>query len=61
MSRTDIDIDDDLVERVMLRYKVATRQEAVDLALRLAVGDLFPRGARSTGRNLEDRRGKPAG
>jgi len=38
MSRTNIDIDDDLVEIVMVRYGVTTKREAVDLALRHLAG-----------------------
>lgn len=34
MSRTNIDLDDALVERVMRRYRVATKRAAIDLALR---------------------------
>lgn len=33
MSRTNIDLDDDLVDRVMRRYGVTTKREAVNLAL----------------------------
>lgn len=38
MTRTNIDLDDALVEEVMRRYGVATKREAVDLALRRLVG-----------------------
>lgn len=38
MGRTNIDIDDDLVERVMVRYGLTTKREAVDYALRHLVG-----------------------
>jgi len=31
---TEIEVDDDLVERVMSRYGLRTKREAVDLALR---------------------------
>jgi Arc/MetJ family transcription regulator len=34
MGRTNIDIDDDLVEGVMRRYGLKTKRDAVDLALR---------------------------
>ncbi len=34
MSRTNIDIDDDAVERVMARYRLSTKREAVNFALR---------------------------
>ena len=39
MGRTNIDIDDDLVRRAMLRYGLRTKREAVDLALRRLVGE----------------------
>jgi Arc/MetJ family transcription regulator len=38
MSRTNIDLDDELLRRVMKRYGVHTKTEAVDLALRQAGG-----------------------
>jgi Arc/MetJ family transcription regulator len=38
MSRTNIDIDDELVAQVMRKYGVATKKQAVDLALRRLVG-----------------------
>ena len=38
MSRTNIDIDDELIQRVMLRYRLPTRKSAVDFALRSLVG-----------------------
>ncbi|MGO1319886.1 MAG: type II toxin-antitoxin system VapB family antitoxin [Galactobacter sp.] len=38
MARTNIDIDTELVSEVMHRYGVATKREAVDLALRRLVG-----------------------
>lgn len=38
MSRTNIDIDDELVEIVMVRYKLKTKREAVDYALRNLAG-----------------------
>lgn len=34
MSRSNIDINDELVERVMVRYQLKTKREAVDYALR---------------------------
>lgn len=34
VSRTNIDIDDDLIAGVMQRYRLATKREAVDFALR---------------------------
>jgi Arc/MetJ family transcription regulator len=39
MSRTNIDIDDDLVETAMKRYRLASKRAAVDLALRRLVGE----------------------
>jgi Arc/MetJ family transcription regulator len=38
MARTNIDIDDELVATVMRRYRLRTKKEAVDLALRRLVG-----------------------
>lgn len=38
MTRTNIELDDDLVNEVMRRYGVTTKKEAVDLALRRLVG-----------------------
>jgi Arc/MetJ family transcription regulator len=38
MSRTNVDIDDDLVAEVMRRFGVSTKRDAVDLALRRLVG-----------------------
>ncbi|HLE39522.1 MAG TPA: type II toxin-antitoxin system VapB family antitoxin [Acidimicrobiia bacterium] len=43
MARTNIDIDDELIARVMRRYRVNTKREAVELALRRAVGDPLSR------------------
>jgi Arc/MetJ family transcription regulator len=34
MSRTNIDIDDELIERVMRRYRLPSKRAAVELALR---------------------------
>jgi Arc/MetJ family transcription regulator len=34
MTRTNIDIDDDLIAKVMKAYRLRTKREAVDLALR---------------------------
>lgn len=39
MARTNIDLNDDLVVEVMRRYRVKTKREAVDLALRRLVGE----------------------
>ncbi len=53
MARTNIDIDDELVREVMHRFDLATKKEAVDLALRRLVGvpltKDFVRGLRGTG------------
>lgn len=38
MARTNIEIDDELLEVVMRRYGVHTKTEAVDLALRHLAG-----------------------
>jgi Arc/MetJ family transcription regulator len=38
MSRTNIDIDDELAAEVMRRFGVTTKKAAVDLALRRLVG-----------------------
>jgi len=38
VSRTNIEIDDDLVERAMRRYRLRTKREVVDFALRRLVG-----------------------
>lgn len=43
MSRTNIDIDDDLVEIVMVRYGLSTKRDAVDLALRHLAGQPMSR------------------
>jgi Arc/MetJ family transcription regulator len=34
MTRTNIDVDDELVARVMRRYGLSTKRAAIDLALR---------------------------
>lgn len=34
VGRTNIDIDDELLSRVMERYRLSTKREAVDFALR---------------------------
>lgn len=39
MARTNIDIDEDLCRRVMERYHLRTKREAVNLALRQAAGE----------------------
>ena len=42
MSRTNIDLDDRLVALVMRRYRLASKREAVDLALRHLAGTPLP-------------------
>jgi Arc/MetJ family transcription regulator len=39
MSRTNIDIDDDVCRQVMDRYQLSTKREAVNLALRHLAGE----------------------
>ena len=43
MARTNIEIDDELVEKAMRRYGLASKRAAVDLALRRLVGDAMSR------------------
>ncbi len=43
VTRTNLDIDDDLVERVMRRYRLASKRAAVELALRRLVGEPLTR------------------
>lgn len=39
MSRTNIDIDDEACQRVMDRYRLSTKREAVNMALRHLAGE----------------------
>lgn len=39
MTRTNIDIDEELCQRVMERYHLSTKREAVNLALRQVAGE----------------------
>ncbi len=39
MSRTNIDIDDELCRQVMDRYHLTTKREAVNMALRHLAGE----------------------
>ncbi|GAA5156590.1 type II toxin-antitoxin system VapB family antitoxin [Pseudonocardia eucalypti] len=41
--RTNIDIDDEVLEMVMHRYRLRTKTEAVDLALRRLAGEPMSR------------------
>jgi Arc/MetJ family transcription regulator len=43
VARTNIDIDDELVTRAMRLYRVSSKREAVDLALRRLVGEPLDR------------------
>lgn len=43
MSRTNIDIDDELAAKVMRRFGLTTKRAAVDLALRRLVGSPLSR------------------
>lgn len=43
MTRTNIDIDDSLVDRAMRLYRLRSKREAVDLALRRLVGEPMSR------------------
>jgi Arc/MetJ family transcription regulator len=43
MGRTNIDIDNELVERVMRRYRLPSKRAAVDLALRRLAGEPMSR------------------
>lgn len=38
MGRTNIELDEDLVQEVMRRFALSTKRQAVDLALRRLVG-----------------------
>ena len=41
MARTNVVVDDELVERVMTRYSLRTKRDAIDFALRKAVGEVM--------------------
>jgi len=43
MTRTNIEIDDDLIGRAMRLYRLPSKREAVDLALRKLVGEPISR------------------
>lgn len=43
MTRTNIDIDDQLVDRAIRLYRLRSKREAVDLALRRLVGEPMSR------------------
>jgi Arc/MetJ family transcription regulator len=61
-TRTNIELDDDLLDRIMRRHEVRTKTEAVDLALRRLAGQPLTwrqieamEGARAIGEVPEDR------
>jgi Arc/MetJ family transcription regulator len=43
MARTNIEIDDVLIDRAMRLYRLRSKREAVDLALRRLVGEPMSR------------------
>jgi len=43
MTRTNIEIDDVLIDRAMRLYRLRSKREAVDLALRKLVGEPMSR------------------
>lgn len=43
VSRTNIDIDDELVDKAMRMYRLESKRAAIDLALRRLVGDPMTR------------------
>jgi Arc/MetJ family transcription regulator len=43
MTRTNIEIDDVLIDRAMRLYRLRSKREAVDLALRRLVGEPMAR------------------
>ncbi|MDO5627589.1 MAG: type II toxin-antitoxin system VapB family antitoxin [Mobilicoccus sp.] len=60
-TRTNIEIENDYVDAIMVRYGARTKTEAVDLALRHLAGDpmtraeaLAMRGSRSIGEIPDD-------
>jgi Arc/MetJ family transcription regulator len=42
MGRTNVVVDDELIERAMRLYGLRTKREAIDLALRRLVGEYEP-------------------
>jgi Arc/MetJ family transcription regulator len=67
MSRTNIDIDDEACRAVMERYRLSTKREAVNLALRTLAAEPLDlnaaRRVRGSGwdGDLEEMRGSRAG
>ncbi len=43
VTRTNIEIDDELIERAMRVYRLSSKREAVDFALRKLVGEPMTR------------------
>lgn len=43
VSRTNVDIDDDLIGRVMRRFNLRSKRAAVDMALRRLLGEPMTR------------------
>ena len=43
VTRTNVEIDDELIERVMQIYRLPSKREAVDLALRKLAGEPMSR------------------
>jgi Arc/MetJ family transcription regulator len=43
VTRTNVDIDDELIARAMRLYRLRSKREAVDLALRKLVGEPMSR------------------
>lgn len=64
MTRTNIEIDDVLVDRAMRLYRLRSKREAVDLALRRLVGERMSREemleaeGRGWGGNLDELRSR---
>ena len=42
MGRTNVVVDDELLEKAMKRYNLKTKREAIDFALRRLVGEYRP-------------------
>ena len=42
MGRTNVVVDDELLEKAMKRYSLKTKREAIDFALRRLVGEYRP-------------------
>jgi Arc/MetJ family transcription regulator len=67
MARTNIDIDEEAVQKVMDRYQLRTKRDAVNFALRSVAGEPLglerARGMRGSGweGDLDDMRGTRSG